>query len=199
MSGLPEPLSRLIGELRRLPGIGEKSAQRIAFHLLQGGRERAEALGAAASTLHDRVSRCRVCGNFTDAQPCAYCRNQSRDDAVLCVVDDPADIAAVEKAKIFNGRYHVLGGIAFPPQGDPEEERSLASLLQRVRDGHFEEVIVATNPTHDGEAAAAWLAHLLKPQGIRVTRIGIGIPMGSELVYTDETTMAEALHHRNAL
>ena len=199
MSGLPEPLSRLIGELKRLPGIGEKSAQRIAFHLLQGGRDRAAALGTAASTLHDQVSRCRVCGNFTDAQPCGYCRNPSRGDTMLCVVEDPADIAAIEKAKIFNGRYHVLGGVTFPPQGEPEEERSLASLLQRIREGRFEEVIVATNPTHDGEAAAAWLAHLLKPHGVRVTRIGIGIPMGSELVHTDETTMAEALQHRSTL
>ena len=199
MSTLPEPLSRLIGELKRLPGIGEKSAQRIAFHLLQGSRERAEALGTAASTLHDQVARCRLCGNFTDSQPCGFCRNPGRGDATLCVVGDPADIAAVEKAKVFNGRYHVIGAVAFPPQGDPEEERSLASLLARVREGRVEEVIVATNPTHDGEAAAAWLAHLLKPQGVRVTRIGIGVPMGSELVHTDETTMAEALQHRSVL
>lgn len=199
MSDLPEPLSRLIGELKRLPGIGEKSAQRIAFYLLQGEQDRAVALGNAASTLHDQVSRCRVCGNFTDKQPCGFCRNPNRGDTVLCVVEDPADIAAVEKAKIFNGRYHVLGAATFPPQGNPEEERQIASLLERVREGSFEEVIVATNPTHDGEAAAAWLAHLLKPGGIRVTRIGIGIPMGSELVHTDETTMAEALQHRSAL
>ena len=119
MTGLPEPLSRLIGELKRLPGIGEKSAQRIAFHLLQGGPERAAALGAATSTLHEQVSRCGVCGNFTDAQPCGFCRNPGRGDTMLCVVEDPADIAAIEKAKIFNGRYHVLGGVTFPRRGIP--------------------------------------------------------------------------------
>ena len=196
---LPEPLSRLVAELKRLPGIGEKSAQRIAFHLLEAGPERAAALGNAAATLHDQVSGCRICGNFTDTQPCAFCRNPSRVDTVLCVVGDPADIAAVEKAKVFRGRYHVLGGAAFPPEGDPEDDRRIRSLRERIREARVEEVIVATNPTHDGEAAAAWLAHLLKPGGVRVTRIGIGIPMGSELAHTDETTMAEALQHRSQL
>ena len=199
MSGLPDALSRLIGELKRLPGIGEKSAQRIAFHLLRGNRERAESLGSAAATLHEQVSRCGECGNFTDAPTCIFCSNPDRSDRVLCVVEDPADIAAVEKAKAFNGRYHVLAGVVFPQKDRPDEDRELEALVERVRSGRFEEVIVATNPTHDGEAAAAWLAHLLKPEGIRVTRIGIGIPMGSELVHTDETTMAEALQHRSAL
>lgn len=199
MSGLPEPLQKLIGELKRLPGIGGRSAQRIAFHLLQAGPEIAGSLGAAAATLHEQVSRCAVCGNFTDAQPCGFCRNPSRSDALLCVVGDPADIAAVEKAGTFDGRYHVLTGGGFPREGPTAGDRQLNALLKRVREGRFEEVIVATNPTHDGEAAAAWLAHFLKPEGVRVTRIGIGIPMGSELVHADETTMAEALLHRSAL
>ena len=198
MSGLPEPLLKLIAELKRLPGIGEKSAQRIAFHILQASPERARQLGSAAASLHEQVSRCGVCGNFTDAQPCSLCRNPSRSDTILCVVGDPADIAAVEKAGAFTGRYHVVTG-AFPNEGAPEDDRQLGALLKRVREGRFEEVILATDPTHDGEAAAAWLAHLLKPEGVRVTRIGIGVPMGSELVHADETTMAEALQHRSPL
>lgn len=198
MSSLPSALTRLIGELKRLPGIGEKSAQRIAFHLLQASRERAESLGSAAAELHERVSRCEVCGNFTDAPACVFCRNPDRNDALLCIVEDPADIAVVEKARAFDGRYHVLPAAALD-DGRRGENRERDALLERVRGGRFEEVIVATNPTHDGEAAAAWLAHLLKPEGIRVTRIGIGIPMGSELVHIDETTMAEALQHRSAL
>ncbi len=199
MSGLPEPLTKLIGELKRLPGIGETSAQRIAFHLLRGDPERTEALGSAVAELHEAVTRCEVCGNFADASTCVFCRNPGRSDAVLCIVEDPADIAAVEKARVFEGRYHVLPGSRFVRDGRPGERRERDALLDRVRSGRIEEVIVATNPTHDGEAAAAWLAHILKAEGIRVTRLGIGIPMGSELVHTDETTMAEALAHRSAL
>ncbi len=199
MNGLPEPLVELIDELKRLPGIGEKSAQRIAFHLLRASPERARSLGGAAAALHEQVSRCDVCGNVTDVQPCVFCRDPGRSDRVLCVVEDPADIDAVEKAGAFTGRYHVLAGNALPRQTSESDDRRLAALVHRVREGRFEEVIVATNPTHDGEAAAAWLAHLLKPEGIRVTRIGIGIPMGSEIIHTDQTTMAEALQHRSTL
>lgn len=194
MSGLPAPLARLVEELKRLPGIGEKSAARIAFHLLAGDRRRAAALGDAASALHDLITRCSVCGNFTEAQPCALCRADDRADPVLCVVEDPADIAAVEKAGSFRGRYHVLTG-GCPPDDDPQ----VRTLIRRVREGGFEEVLLATNPTNDGESAAALLAHLLRPEHVRVTRIGIGIPMGSELVHTDQTTMAEALQHRSTL
>lgn len=199
MSGLPAPLATLIAELKRLPGIGEKSAQRIAFHLLGESRERAAALGEAASTLHQRVSRCRACGNFTEDQPCALCRNPDRSEAVLCVVQDAAHIAAVEKARAFEGRYHVLSGTGFARQGNPEDDPRVEALRRRVRSGAVKEVIVATNPTHAGESAAAWLAMLLKPEGIRVTRIGIGVPIGSELVHADRTTMAEALQHRSTL
>ncbi len=198
MSGLPEPLLRLVRELKRLPGIGEKSAVRIAFHLLAGDRERADALAAAAGTLHDLVARCQVCGNFTEAQPCALCRADDRSEPVLCVVEDPADIAAVEKAGAFRGRYHVLAG-ALSGRHAPEDDPQIRKLIRRVREGAFEEVLLATNPTNDGESIAALIAHLLKPEEIRVTRIGIGIPMGSELVHTDETTMAEALQHRSTL
>lgn len=198
MSAFPEPLRRLIRELKRLPGIGEKSAARIAFHLLAGDRERADALGAAASTLHDLVTRCRDCGNFTEAQPCSLCRASDRTDPVLCVVEDPADIAAVEKAGTFHGRYHVLaGGISgrYAPEDDPR----IRALIERIRDGSFAEVLLATNPTNDGESTAALLAHFLAPHDVRITRIGIGIPMGSELVHTDRTTMAEALQHRSRI
>lgn len=196
MIAFPEPLVRLIRELKRLPGIGEKSASRIAFHLLAGDRERADALGGAVSTLHDLVTRCRVCGNFAEAQPCRLCRTDDRGEPVLCVVEDPADIAAVEKAGTFRGRYHVLaGGISgrYAPEDDPQ----IRALLKRVRDGSFEEVLLATNPTNDGESLAALLAHFLKGRITRVTRIGIGVPMGSELVHSDRTTMAEALSHRS--
>lgn len=199
MTGLPGPLARLIAELTRLPGIGAKSAQRIAFHLLAGNPEQAAALGTAASTLHERVSRCGVCGNFAEDPPCSLCRNPDRRETQICVVEEAADIAAVEKARCFEGRYHVLSGGVFVKQGNPEEDPRVQALRKRVRGGVVEEVIVATNPTHAGEAAAAWLAMLLKPEGVRVTRIGIGVPIGSELIHADSTTMAEALQHRSTL
>ena len=198
MSAFPEPLLRLMQELKRLPGIGEKSAARIAFHLLAGDRERADALGAAASTLHDLVTRCRDCGNFTEAQPCGLCRSGDRTEPVLCVVEDPADIAAVEKPGTFRGRYHVLAG-GLSGRYAPEDDPQIRALIARVRGGSFEEVLLATNPTNDGESTAALLAHFLQGQAVRVTRIGIGIPMGSELVHTDRTTMAEALQHRSEI
>ncbi len=199
MSVLPAALERLIAELKRLPGIGPKSARRIAFHLLAAPPERAASLGAAASSLHERISRCGVCGNFTEDQPCDLCRNPERRASVICVVEDASDIAVVEKARSFDGRYHVLAGSVFDAGGSPEDDPRVTALMKRVRSGTVAEVIVATNPTHAGEAAAAWIAMLLKPEGVRVTRIGIGVPLGSELAHADSTTMAEALQHRSTL
>lgn len=199
MSSLPEPLHRLIGALKQLPGIGEKSATRIAFHLLAGERAPAETLGAAISSLHEQVARCEECGNFADGRSCHFCRDPARQATVLCVVEDPADISAVERARVFRGKYHVLMGVFSPVSGKSVDERRIERLLERIRAEAVEEVVIATNPNHDGEATAAWLAAQLKPEGVRVSRIGIGVPMGSELVHADETTMAEALTHRSAL
>lgn len=199
MSSHPEPLLRLIGALKRLPGIGEKSAQRIAFHLLADERDRAESLGAAISALHEEVVRCEECGNFADGQPCRLCRDPARTPTQLCVVEDPADITAVEKARVFRGRYHVLRGVFSPVSGKSLDERRVEELRARIRADAVEEVVIATNPNHDGETTAVWLAQRLKPEGVRVSRIGIGVPMGSELVHADETTMAEALTHRSRL
>ncbi len=192
---LPEPLARLVSELRRLPGIGEKSAERIAFHLLAADPDDVRGFGRTLAELHERVRQCANCGNFADAETCGFCRDPERSDRAICVVGSAADIAVVERARAFGGRYFVLGPNAAPIPGD---ER-LLPLLRRIRAGGVEEVVVATNPTHEGEGTAAWLAQTLRPEGVRITRIGIGVPIGSELVHADMSTMSEAFAHRSPL
>jgi recombination protein RecR len=192
----PEPLARLIEHLQRLPGIGAKSAQRIAFHLLKTPRADVEQLADAMRDVKDRVTYCSVCSNITDADPCFYCASPDRDRRVICVVEEPANVGAVEKTRGFRGLYHVLMGALSPLHGVGPDDLKIRSLLARVADGSVEEIIVATNPTVEGEATAIYLAKLIKPLGVRVTRIAMGVPVGSDLDYTDEITMGKAMEGR---
>ena len=195
----PEPLARLIEQLQRLPGIGAKSAQRIAFHLLKTPRADVELLADAMRDVKDRVTYCSVCSNITDADPCFYCQSPDRDRRLICVVEEPANVVAVEKTRGFNGLYHVLMGAISPLHGVGPDDLKIKSLLARVADGAVEEVIAATNPTVEGEATAIYLAKLLKPLGVRVTRIAMGVPVGSDLDYADEITMGKAMEGRREI
>jgi recombination protein RecR len=192
---LPDPLLRVIEELQRLPGIGPKGAQRLAFHILKAPREQAERLADALRELKVGVTHCSVCNTITDADPCAYCRSEDRDHRVICVVEEPQNVAAVEKTREFKGVYHVLGGALSPLHGVGPDDLKIKSLLARIGNG-VSEVILATNPNVEGEATALYLARLLKPLGVRVTRIGMGVPVGSDLEYADEVTMHKALEGR---
>jgi recombination protein RecR len=192
----PLPVSRLIDELRRLPGIGPKSAQRIAFHLLRGTREDATRLSESIATLLDGIRACSVCHAVTDREVCAHCTDPARSDRTICVVEEPHDVLAVEKTRDYRGRYHVLHGALSPLQGIGPDELRVATLLDRVRAGGVEEIILATSPTVEGEATAVYLARLLKPLGVRVTRIAMGVPVGSDLEWADEVTMSKALEGR---
>ena len=192
---LPDPLLRVIEELQRLPGIGPKGAQRLAFHILKAPREQAERLADALRDLKVGVTSCSVCHTITDADPCAYCRSEDRDHRVICVVEEPQDVTAVEKTREFKGVYHVLGGALSPLHGIGPDDLKIKSLLARIGNG-VSEVILATNPNVEGEATALYLARLLKPLGVRVTRIGMGVPVGSDLEYADEVTMHKALEGR---
>jgi recombination protein RecR len=192
---LPDPLLRAIEELQRLPGIGPKGAQRLAFHILKAPREQAERLADALRDLKAHVTHCSVCNTITDADPCAYCRSDDRDHRVICVVEEPQNVTAVEKTREFKGVYHVLGGALSPLHGIGPDDLKIKSLLARIGNG-VNEVILATNPNVEGEATAIYLARLLKPLGVRVTRIGMGVPVGSDLEYADEVTMHKALEGR---
>jgi recombination protein RecR len=193
---LPEPLTQLITELQRLPGIGAKSAQRLAFHILKSPREDVDRLTTSLREVKDRVAHCSICSNITDTDPCAYCTSPDRKQTLICVVEDPQNVTAVEKTREFKGVYHVLMGALSPLQGIGPDDLKIKSLLQRVDRGGVEEVILATNPNVEGEATAIYLAKLLKPLGVRVTRIAMGVPVGSDLEYADEVTMHKALEGR---
>jgi recombination protein RecR len=192
---LPDPLLRLIEELQRLPGIGPKGAQRLAFHILKTPREQSDRLVEAVREVKERVTYCSVCNNITDADPCPFCRSDERDRDVICVVEEPQNVAAVEKTREFKGVYHVLMGALSPLQGIGPDDLRIKGLLQRVGAG-AREVILATNPNVEGEATAIYLARLLKPLGVKVTRIAMGVPVGSDLDYADEVTMHKALEGR---
>jgi len=192
---LPESLTRLIEELQRLPGIGPKGAQRLAFHILKSPRDHAERLANALRDVKERVAYCSVCNNITDVDPCAFCSNMDRDHHVICVVEEPPNVSAIEKTRDFKGVYHVLMGALSPLQGVGPDELKIKGLLSRIGSG-VTEVILATNPNVEGEATAIYLARLLKPLGVRVTRIAMGVPVGSDLDYTDEVTMHKALEGR---
>jgi recombination protein RecR len=192
---LPEPLIRLVEELQRLPGIGPKGAQRLAFHILKTPREDADRLADAVRNVKERVTYCSVCNNITDADPCAYCSSASRDPKVICVVEEPQNVAAIEKTREFKGTYHVLMGALSPLQGIGPDDLKIKGLLSRVNGG-VTEIILATNPNVEGEATAIYLARLLKPLGVKVTRIAMGVPVGSDLEYADEVTMHKALEGR---
>ena len=193
---LPDPLLRLIEELQRLPGIGPKGAQRLAFHLLRTPREQTDRLVEAVRDVKERVTYCSVCNNITDSDPCLYCTGATRDTRLICVVEEPQNVSVVEKTQGFKGLYHVLMGALSPLQGVGPDDLKIKGLLSRVAGGTVEEVILATNPNVEGEATALYLARLLKPLGVRVTRIAMGIPVGSDLEYADEVTMTRAMEGR---
>ncbi len=196
MNSLPDSLQRLVEELQRLPGIGQKGAQRLAFHILRTPREEADRLADAVREVKERVTYCSICSNITDADPCMYCRSDARDRSMICVVEEPQNIGAIEKSRDFKGMYHVLMGVLSPLQGVGPDDLRIKSLLVRLADGAVSEVILATNPTVDGEATAIYLARLLKPLGVKVTRIAMGVPVGSDLDYADEVTMHKAMEGR---
>ena len=196
MINQPDPLTKLVEELQRLPGIGAKSAQRLAYHVLKTPREEIDRLADAMREVKDRVTYCSVCSNITDVDPCFFCTNAGRDSRVICVVEEPENVAAVEKTRDFKGKYHVLMGALSPLQGVGPDDLKVRELLMRVGSGEVEEVILATNPNVEGEATAIYLAKLLKPLGVRVTRIAMGVPVGSDLEYADQITVQRALEGR---
>ncbi len=195
----PDPLSKLVEQLQRLPGIGAKSAQRLAFHVLKTPREEVDRLADAMRDVKDRVTYCTVCSNITDVDPCFYCTDSTRDPRIICVVEEPENVAAVEKTRDFKGLYHVLMGALSPLHGVGPDDLKIRPLLTRVGAGTVEEVILATNPNVEGEATAIYLARLLKPLGVRVTRIAMGVPVGSDLEYADEVTMQRAMEGRREI
>ena len=199
MSKFAEPMTRLIDELKKLPGIGSKSAQRLAFHILRSGGDDAEALAAAIHDVKAKLRLCSICNNITDVDPCVYCSSETRNQKLVCVVEEATNIAAVEKTRHFNGVYHVLHGSLSPLHGVGPDQLRIGNLLSRVEQGNIEEVILATNPTVEGEATATYLAQQLKRQGLKVTRIAMGVPVGSDLEYTDEVTMLKAMEGRREM
>lgn len=199
MADFAEPLARLINEFKRLPGIGQKSAQRIAFHVLRTSRDNAQLLAQAILDVKDKLGICRVCNNISDGDECQYCRDETRDVRILCVVEEPHNIIGIEVTRQFQGRYHVLHGALSPLRGIGPEQLKIKSLLERIGKGGIEEVIVATNPNVEGESTAVYLSKLLKPLGIKVTRIGMGIPVGSDIEFADEVTMWKALEGRREI
>jgi recombination protein RecR len=192
----PEPITKLVDELKKLPGIGGKSAQRLAFHLLRASREDADRLCDAIREVKERVTYCSACNNITDVDPCRFCSDERRDHTLICVVEEPQNVGAIEKTRDFKGVYHVLMGALSPLQGVGPDDLKIRGLVDRVGHGTAREVILATNPTVEGEATAIYLARLLKPLGVRVTRIAMGIPVGSDLEYADEITMGKAMEGR---
>jgi len=198
MAGV-DPLAELAAALQRLPGIGARSAQRLSFHVLKAPREEVDRLCAAMQSVKDRVTYCSVCSNITEVDPCGYCTGADRDGRVICVVEQPENVSSVEKTRGFRGRYHVLMGAIAPLQGIGPDDLRIKELLSRVDGGAVEEVIVATNPTVEGEATALYLARLLKPLGVRVMRIAMGVPVGADLDYTDEFTMSKAMEGRRQM
>jgi recombination protein RecR len=191
-----EPMSRLIDELKKLPGVGSKSAQRLAFHILRSSDEDAEALAAAVRDVKANLRLCSVCNNITDVDPCVYCASPTRNQRLVCVVEEPTNIAAIEKTKHFNGVFHVLHGAISPLHGIGPDQLRISNLILRVDSGNVDEVILATNPTVEGEATAVYLSQQLKRAGVRVSRIAMGIPVGSDIEYTDEITMLKAMEGR---
>jgi recombination protein RecR len=199
VSKFAEPMAQLIDELKKLPGVGSKSAQRLAFHILRSSGEDAEALASAIRNLKEKLHLCSVCSNITDVDPCSYCSSATRNQRLVCVVEEPTNIASIEKTRYYNGVYHVLHGAISPLQGIGPEQLRIPSLLKRIENGSVDEIIIATNPTIEGEATAVHLTHLLKRPGVKVTRIATGIPAGSDIEYTDEVTMMKAIEGRREL
>jgi recombination protein RecR len=199
VSKFAEPMARLIDELKKLPGVGGKSAQRLAFHILRSSAEDADDLATAIRNLKEKLHLCSVCSNITDVDPCSYCTSATRNQRMVCVVEEPTNIASIEKARFYNGVYHVLHGAISPLHGVGPEQLRIASLLKRIESGSLDEVIIATNPTIEGEATAVHLTGLLKRPGVKITRIATGIPAGSDIEYADEVTMLKAMEGRREL
>ncbi|HKT70633.1 MAG TPA: recombination mediator RecR [Terriglobales bacterium] len=199
MSKFAEPMTRLIDELKKLPGVGSKSAQRLAFHILRSSEEDAEALAAAVRDVKAKLRLCSVCNNITDVDPCVYCSNPTRNQRLVCVVEEPTNIAAIEKTRHFNGAYHVLHGSISPLHGVGPEQLRLSNLMRRIDAGEVDEVILATNPTVEGEATAVYISQQIRRPGVKVTRIATGIPVGSDIEYADEVTMLKAMEGRREL
>ena len=199
MESRAEPLERVIAELKKLPSIGAKSAQRLAYHLLQAPEEDVLALAQAIENVKRQMRLCSVCHNITVADPCAICTDERRDQEILCVVERPIDLAAVENTARFRGRYHVLGGVISPLGGVMAEDLNIADLIERLKGSSVKEVILATNPSMDGETTALYLSQFIKPLGIRVMRLASGLPTGAELQYADETTLSQALEGRREI
>jgi recombination protein RecR len=199
MSDFAEPLARLITEFKRLPGIGQKSAQRIAFHIMRSSRDDAEQLARTILDVKDKLRLCAQCNNISDAELCRFCGDPNRDRKIVCVVEDPNNIVGIEVTRQFNGLYHVLAGALSPLRGIGPEQLKIKSLVDRIGRGAVEEVIVATNPTVEGEATAVYLSKLLRPLGVRVTRIAMGVPVGSDLEFADEVTMWKAMEGRREI
>ena len=199
MSKFAEPMTRLIDELKKLPGIGAKSAQRLAFHILRSSDDDAEALAVAVRDVKASLRLCSVCNNITDIDPCVYCSSPTRNQRIVCVVEEPTNIAAIEKTKHFNGVYHVLHGSLSPLHGVGPEQLRIANLARRVEGDQIDEVIIATNPTVEGEATATYLSQHLRRPGLKVTRIATGIPVGSDIEYADEITMLKSIEGRREL
>ena len=199
MSKFAEPMARLIDELKKLPGIGSKSAQRLAFHILRATDEDAEGLALAIRHLKENLHLCSICNNITDVDPCVYCGSETRNRRLVCVVEEPTNIASVEKTRAYNGVYHVLHGAISPLHGVGPEHLRISGLSKRVDAGEVDELIIATNPTVEGEATAHYLTRLLKRSGVKVTRIATGIPAGSDIEYADEVTMSKAMEGRREL
>ena len=199
MSKFAEPMARLIDELKKLPGVGGKSAQRLAFHILRSSAVDADGLAAAIRNLKEKLHLCSVCSNITDVDPCSYCTSATRNQRLVCVVEEPTNIASIEKARFYNGVYHVLHGAISPLHGVGPEHLRIPSLMRRIESGSLDEVIIATNPTIEGEATAVHLTGLLKRPGVKITRIATGIPAGSDIEYADEVTVLKAMEGRREL
>jgi recombination protein RecR len=192
-------MARLIDELKKLPGVGSKSAQRLAFHILRSSEDDADALAGAIHDVKASLRLCSVCNNITDIDPCVYCSSATRNQRLICVVEEPTNIASVEKTRHYNGVYHVLHGAISPIHGVGPEQLRISNLMKRVEDGQADEVILATNPTVEGEATATYLSGQLRRAGLKVTRIATGIPAGSDIEYADEITMLKAMEGRREL
>lgn len=199
MSRFAEPMARLIEELKKLPGIGSKNAQRLAFHILRSPEADAHALADAVRDVKEKLHLCSVCNNITDVDPCIYCSSPTRNQRLVCVVEEPTNIAAIEKTRHYNGAYHVLHGSLSPLHGVGPEHLRIENLTRRVDAGEVDEVIIATNPTVEGEATAVYISNVIRRQNVRVTRIATGIPAGSDIEYADEVTMMKAMEGRREL
>ena len=199
MSEYAKPMERLIEELKRLPGVGAKSAQRIAFHILKADPQDAERLAEAIREMKASLQLCSECHNVTETSPCSFCADPARDPRLLCIVEEPGSVPPIERTGVYRGRYHVLHGALSPLQGIGPEQLRISGLLERLKNGEVKEVIVATNPTVDGEATAVYLSKLIHPLGISVTRIAMGVPVGGDLEYVDQVTIAKSMEGRREI